>query len=208
MMGILTRGTPVERAFADLDKARETVARWQAEQAAKRAELSDLESRIGAEVLDDESAAERLADQAVKLRAQIDVAARTERAATDRVTDAGRAVLRAYAGEQQANADRLRSQVEQRQAKTDAMLKAVSEWEGGVSYTPVTPSSLEVQGAGQSGVSYKIPLTVALRNQMTGLEAKARQYEGYADAPAEQVAEQVERLAGRLHTPAPATVAG
>jgi predicted ribosome quality control (RQC) complex YloA/Tae2 family protein len=203
-MSILKRSTPVEKAFADHSNALDTVARWQAEQGTKSAELADLEARIGSEVLDDETAAERLAEQAAKLRAQIDVAARTAAAAQARVIEAGRAVLRAYSAEQQEQADRLRAQAEQRQTKTDKLLAELSEWEGGCKYVPWEPNREAVQFG--ASVSYKIPLTEALRRQAKGLADKAAEYEQHAGGTSEHVAAQVARLAARKSTPEPAKV--
>jgi hypothetical protein len=199
-----TGPTPVQAALDTLDQTRATVARWESEQAAKTAELADLEARIGAEVLADETAADRLAEQTAKLRAGIDVAGRTARAASDRVTEAGRAVLRAYSAELKANADHLRAEVEQRQAKTDAMLKALTEWEGGCRYVPWEPARDATMTAGS--ISYKIPQTQALRNQVSSLDAKAAQYAQYADGTPEQVGEHVARLAAQNLNPTPATV--
>lgn len=205
-MALLKRTSPVEKAFAAHAQAVETVARWESEQAARRAELGDLEARIGAEVLEDETAADRLAEQAAKLRSQIDVAGRTAAAASDRVVEAGRAVLRAYSAELKANADHIASEVEQREVKTRKLLADLEEWEGGCKYVAWEPTSGEVFAAGS--VAYKIPKTEALHNQAKSLAAKAAQYEQHADGTREQVAAQVARLAGQIQTPAPVTVAG
>ena len=70
-------GHHVGKAEKERGRCEDTLARWQAESAAKRAELADLESRLGGDVLADESAAVRLTRQVTDLRAAVDTADRT-----------------------------------------------------------------------------------------------------------------------------------
>jgi len=207
-MGIISRSTPVERTLRELDKARDVVGRWESEHAAKFAELADLESRIGEEVLADETAVARLSAEAQRLRAEVDVAARTVSAATPKVTDAGRAVLKAHSAALKANADHLRAEVEQRQAKTDKLLAELSAWEGGAEYRPFEPHHDDVVAAGAAGIRYTIPRTEALRRQVARLEAQARKWHQHAEDSPEQVADHVARLVASADAkpPAPLTV--
>ncbi len=204
-MGILNRSTPVERALADLDKARETVARWQTEQSTKAAELADLEARIGDEVLADETAVQRLTGDVTRLRAEIDVAARTADAASSRVVDAGRAVLRAYAAELKGEADELRAQAERRQAKTDKLLAELSEWEGGARYVPYVPSPAEVEGAGMAGIRYRTPKTHRLKSEADGFAHRSALFEQHAAGTPDQVAQWVASVTQLVGRPADMT---
>ncbi len=95
-MGLINK-TPVEKARAEVGKARELLARWEAEQGSAQAELADLQRRAGDDVLDDPDAALRLPRAMGELRDRIDVAERATVSARQRVTVAERAFIAADA---------------------------------------------------------------------------------------------------------------
>jgi hypothetical protein len=189
--------TPLEKALAEVAKCEETVGRWQADAAAKRAELSSLEDRAGDEVLADESAAVRLAEQATRLRSEIDMADRAAAAAARRVVDARRGVLRARAGELRTEAEGLRAEADRRQTKTDRLLADLAEHEG-CQYVPYEPVDADVAGAGSHGVPFKLPITHTLRSKADVLDQKAADL----DAKANGSPETVEHHAARVKAPA------
>lgn len=155
------------------------LARWEADAAAKAAELADLEGRAGLEALDGtESAADDLARQMSYLRSALDVAGRAIVAAGERLADARREVLRVRAGELQAEAAKLQAEAASRQRKTDRLLAELQEWEGGARYVSWEPGP---RNPGDS-VSYKIPLTQALRNRAAGLEQQAEALAAQAES--------------------------
>lgn len=106
-----------EREVARLEGV---VGQWEAESAVKRAELADLESRIGDEVLADESAADGLTDTAARLRSRIDLADRTAVAAGRKLRVARGGLALAQAAEKRDRAGKLRAQAVAHEAKVDA----------------------------------------------------------------------------------------
>lgn len=101
------------------------VAQWEAEGAAKRAELADLESRIGDEVLADESAADSLTEAATRLRSRIELAARTAAAASRKLQAAHDGLARAQAAEKRDRAAKLRAQAVAHESKVDQAAEAL-----------------------------------------------------------------------------------
>jgi hypothetical protein len=107
-----------EREVARLEGV---VGQWEAESATKRAELADLESRIGDEVLADESAADGLTDTAARLRSRIELANRTAEAAGRKLQAARGGLALAQAAEKRDRAGKLRAQAVAHEAKVDAV---------------------------------------------------------------------------------------
>lgn len=120
----------VDKARGEVVKVEGTVARWQADATAKRAELVDLEARAGDEVLADETAAVRLTEQMTALRSGIDIADRAAEAAGRKLADVRRALLRARAVEMRDQAASLLQNAEKRQKRTDALLAELADFEG------------------------------------------------------------------------------
>jgi hypothetical protein len=185
------------KAAGQVTKCGQAVARWEADAAAKRAELADLEARMGDEVLDDETAAERLAEQAARLRAAIDVADRTAAAAGRNLIEARRAVLKARAAELRAEAARIREEATQRQAKTDQLLAELSEWEGGCRYVPWEPPP--GQGIAEP-MSYKIPKTRAMLSRADVLDQRAADLEGKAEGNPQTIEHNAARVLAAANT--------
>jgi hypothetical protein len=127
----VTRTTELQEpaAQAVLEERRATVARWENGAQAKRDQLAELEGRVGAEVLADEGAAERLAGEMATLRAGIDVAERAAAAAELLVPDAERAVWRAQAADKRDEAAALRREASERQKTTDRLIKQLQNHE-------------------------------------------------------------------------------
>ena len=94
----------------DVSRLEGVVAQWGAERTAKRAELADLEGRIGEEVLADESVADQLTDMSQKLRARIDLADRTAAAAEKQLGAARGELASAQAAEKREQAAKLYAQ--------------------------------------------------------------------------------------------------
>ena len=111
----------IQGAESEVDRLAGVVAQWEAEGAVKRAELADLESRIGDEVLADESAADRLTEAATRLRSRIELADRTASAAGRHLQGARAALAVAQAVEKRERAGRLRARAEEHEAKVDAL---------------------------------------------------------------------------------------
>ncbi|HEY1325132.1 MAG TPA: hypothetical protein VGF32_33070 [Streptosporangiaceae bacterium] len=123
-------GNALPRALAEVVKHNDAIGKWEADAAAKTAELQDLEARAGAEVLDDESAADRLAGDMLGLRTGIDLAERAAEAARTRLDAARRDVLRARASEVRGEAGRLRKDAAERQQRTDKLCAELADFEG------------------------------------------------------------------------------
>lgn len=169
-----------ERAEAALVAAEELHTRWCAELDARRAELDGLRARAGELLLDDPDAAGRLAEQETRLAVAVRQAEQAVDAAAGRVPPLRRQVVAARAGLVAARAAALAAAAERRQARTDELLAALAEWEGGARYVPWEPSTVDVQhgrdvlpGLAGSGVRYKIPLTEVVRRQAAKLKAEA-----------------------------------
>jgi hypothetical protein len=114
--------TATVSAVAGLDAAEATLARWQAEVAAKGAELTDLRGRAGEEALDDPAAAAGLAAAISLLSGEVQVAELAVVPAAARVEAARRAVLRERAEALTARVTRLRVAAAKRQERTDRLL--------------------------------------------------------------------------------------
>jgi hypothetical protein len=173
----------LDRAQSALDQAVADRAYWEAERAAKDAELEDLESRLGGEALADASAVTRLADQVAGLRAQRDVATAAEVAAGRAVEAAQRGVLRAQAGELRTRATALHAVAAKRQRRTDELLRQLRDHEGS-DYVAFEPRRTDTPSG---PVTYAIPRTDSIRREAARLEHQAAELERLADAgtPAE-----------------------
>lgn len=201
-MGLIGKQqSAMEKAVAEVDRAAELLARWEADAAAKDAELVDLEARAGADALDGpEGSAVTLASQIAGLRAGLDVAGRACVTARERLDQARRDVLTARVAELRAEALQVRAEADRRQVKTDRMLAELSEWEGGTRYVVYEPSRVEVQSAGVDGVPIRVPVTVMLRRRADALDSQASYWDDRAgqdaDAVAASVAEVLSPVAG------------
>jgi len=159
-------------AAAAVEDARATAGRWEADEAAKRAELADLERRAGDEVLADESAAVRLAGEMASLRAGVDIARRAGVAAGRRLAEAERALVVARAAELREQAEGLRREAAGRQAVTDELLGRLREHEG-CDFVPfVSPDAGLLATMGEP-VIRSVPLTSQLLARAAGLDAQA-----------------------------------
>lgn len=190
---MIGRRNALQKAADDIAQAAEAASRWSTEADALRTELESLESRAGAEVLDDESRAAALTAQIGELRVRADLADRTALAARERLVEAQRAAVRARAAELREQAARLRAEAEERQAKTDRLLAELSEWEGGARYVLWRPDPVASASAG-AGLSYKVPTTEVIRERANALDRQAATLERQADAPADKVAASAARV--------------
>lgn len=146
----MTAKSARDQALAELAEARERVAKWQAEQAAAQAELDDLQSRVGAEVLADESAAGPLAASMAELRSRIEIAGGAVTAAQRLVTDAESAFLSAELAEYRKPVQAARQALARHQERTRELLDLLEEHEG--RYVPeikliLATHDVEKQGA-------------------------------------------------------------
>lgn len=121
--------TAYEAAVAVVREQEGVLARWSAERATAEAELEDLQTRIGDEVLADESAAEGLAGSMARLRDRIDIAGRAAEAAKPKVLAARRAAALLDAEAWDAEAARRRAVLAVHQARTDKLLAELEEHE-------------------------------------------------------------------------------
>lgn len=119
-----------DQALAAMENHRTTVARWAAEKATAEAELSDLQQRAGDEVLDDESAAQRLPRQMQALRDRIDIATRALAVAENRLHEASVAVLLAEAAQWDAEAAHRQAVLDDHDARRDGLLAKLQEFTG------------------------------------------------------------------------------
>lgn len=186
------RKSGLDKAADEVTQRQEQVARWTAEAETARAELADLEARAGGEVLDDETAAERLTASLSALRSRVDVAERAASAAASRLNDARRSVLQVRAEFLREEARALRAAADQRQAKTDRLLAELSEWEGGARYIPWEPTERDVLARGPQ--EFTVPKTQAMRNRAAALDRQA----GELERQAAQDTASVERNAARV----------
>lgn len=154
-----------ERAAARVAEVEATLAKWAAEESAATAELDDLRGRVGDEVLDDEAAAGRLAEQMAALRTRADIAHVAAVAAERRLEVARRDLCRAWAGQLRADAERLRRTADERQRRTEALLAQLAEHEG----VPYGPRARVVANAAVSPPTR----TEGLRLEAAHLDAQA-----------------------------------
>lgn len=166
----------VAKARSEVTRLEETVAKWEADAAAKTAELEDLEGRAGDEVLADETVAERLTGAIAKLRAGIEIGRRAADAARRKLYAARRELLRAKAAELREQAETLVKSAEKRQQRTDKLLKELAEFEG-VEFEPVRVIATLNPGPGI------VPPTRTdmFRNQAAAMKQRARQHDQQAE---------------------------
>jgi hypothetical protein len=163
----------VANARNAVEQARTTLAEWSAAKAAAEAELMSLESRSGAEVLDDPAAAERLPRVMQELRDRIDIAARAYAAQEPRVTAAERAYLAAEADLAEVPVAEARAELERHRARTVELLKALEEHDG--RYVPEADLFEVQRQAGYAefsgpSVSWALPKSAELEDRVSRLE--------------------------------------
>jgi hypothetical protein len=174
--------TATVSAVAGLDAAEATLARWQAEVAAKGAELTDLRGRAGEEALDDPAAAAGLAAAISLLSGEVQVAELAVVPAAARVEAARRAVLRERAEALTARVTRLRVAAAKRQERTDRLLAELLEHED-ARYVPWEPPPGQWGQPGETW-QYSIPVTQLMLNSANGLESTAVALTDLADSGA------------------------
>lgn len=124
------KSTPRELAVAEVDVQRGVVARWEAEVAAATAELESLQTRVGEEVLADESAAGRLTRSMQELRDRIDIASRAVAAAAPKLQAASSSALLAEADEWDAEQARRQLLVDEHDAREQELRGALEAFTG------------------------------------------------------------------------------
>lgn len=165
-------GRHLSKAHKDLAGCEEQHARWQAESGTRRAELADLESRLGDDVLADEASASRLTRQVADLRAALDTADRTAAAAASRCAAARVDVDRARAVDLREQAADLRKQAAARAEVTVALLAKLEAHEG-AQYVPYEPKRDAVALAAAGSITWARPRTTVLLWQADALETDA-----------------------------------
>lgn len=177
-MGLFSKPA-VEKARERVAELEATVARWQAESAARLAERSDLEARVGDEVLADETAVSRLSADMARLVSEASVAMKAAEAAGRQLDVAQRDVLRAQGAELRARAAKMTQAADERQRKTDRLLAELKAFEG-AAYVPFErQQGMEYRGDVPDG---RTPTTVLLRLTATDLERQAAELEQLAES--------------------------
>lgn len=178
-MGLLSKSA-VEKARDRVSELEATVARWESEAAARRAEREGLEARAGDEVLADETAVARLSGDLTRLAAEESVAAKAAAAAARQLDTARRDVLRTQAAELRDRAGKLVQVADERQRKTDRLLAELKVWEGGTDYVPFERNQMtEYRGDVPAD---RTPTTVNLRFAAIDLERQAAELEQLAQS--------------------------
>jgi hypothetical protein len=172
----MTSTSTLAHALADVPRGEDLLGQWEAELAAKSAELDDLERRAGAEALADEGAAARLTSELAGLRAGRDIAAAAVTEARGRLVESRRNVLRVRAAELRDEAQELRAEAERHQARTDDLLAELQEWEGGATYVPYEQWMLDHRTL-PAGREFRIPKTRRLMNQAEQVDRQAEMYD-------------------------------
>lgn len=162
----------VANAEKELSRCEQSHARWQAEGAAKRAELADLEARLGDDVLADESAAVRLTRQVADLRAAVDTAERTAASAAQRLAAARVNVDRARAVDLREQAAELRAQASKRAEVTTKLLAQLRVHEG-TDFVAFEPKRDAMALAAAGSITWALPRTTVILTQADALEADA-----------------------------------
>ncbi len=164
-----------------LDQAEAALAGWQAEHAAKAAELERVASMADLDLdADPAEASVATAEQVLRLSTEVEVAANAVTEAENRVDEARRGVLRQRAADLAARAARLREIAASRQARTDELLDALEEHEGARFLAPDTAGrALALAGAGAS--TWKVPWTTLIRQSADGLDGRAGELTQQAD---------------------------
>jgi hypothetical protein len=173
--------TPAEEARTVVVKLRQAELTLSDRLASLVAGLADLEHAAGAATLGDllgEYADDVREAFNTLARAQIEV--RAVEAAIGQARDQHRAaILSVWAAEAvplRSRAATLRSEADERQVKTDALLAELTEWEG-CQYAPVYPqrplADPGILGGAPSVVYVQMPRTQALRREADGLDQQA-----------------------------------
>lgn len=137
---VTKRPTVRQAALAAVSEYEAVLAKWEAERVTAEAELASLQERAGEEVLANEDAAERLLADMARLRDQAEISTRAVRAAEPRLFEAKRAVVVAEAAEWEAEAARLRDELEKHTAKVEVLLEQLNDLDG-ARYMPVAQRS-------------------------------------------------------------------
>lgn len=125
----------VVRAVGKLGQAHEKLAEVEADLAARRAAVAELEAGAGQAVLDELAEAARIGDRVTSAQAAIRALGQAARACHGRIVEAERGVLEAQAAELRERYRSARSVYRKHRLRTDEMLEALHEHEG-VQYEP------------------------------------------------------------------------
>lgn len=120
----------LQRAHGAVQKAQADVTKWTATLNQLQPRHAALEATLGATVLDDPSAAEKLIAELTDIASRTTVAERAVAVATDRVRDARRAVLLAEADEDDAAATAAEREAQKVTAAVAKALKTLEEVDG------------------------------------------------------------------------------
>lgn len=145
-----------------VERAKKVVERWQAELAEARGALADLDTRAGAELLDDESAARRIPKLKAELWDRIDVAERALAEAEPRLERARRDVLRQEAATYEPLIVEQQKQLAEHDARTQALLEALQSHSGAL-YRPVTFDDPDLRNRAEQGERVSLPVPVRQR---------------------------------------------
>lgn len=167
----------LNRARKALDAARQTASQWHATAATREAEASDLERRIGTDVLEAGEDAERLegelATKLAELKAKAATARQTAEAADHKIPEARGALLRAAAEVMTERAKEARREHKEHKAKVDGLLGQLSDLEGGATYVPWEPPRPELGATATYTVTH--PRSQVLDRQAAKLEERAKE---------------------------------
>lgn len=163
-------------AQAVVEQAKARQARWEAAAASKQAELADLESRVGAEVLaagsDDQVVADRLTEQMTRLRSGLEIDRRAAQACQPAVAEAQRQVLLARQQGLELELDAARERQTAHDAKLDEILAAAAALDGVARFVPWRPTAQEVRAAGPEGVYTGSSVSQGLSSEVARLEGE------------------------------------
>jgi hypothetical protein len=198
----------LDKARAAVAATEELAARWQATEATKRAELDDLEQRIGEEVIaageDGEAVAERLAAAAAKLRSEIDTARRAGVAAGAKIPPARAALVAEAASIVEGKLRAAEKALRAHEAKVTGLLAQLTALDGAV-YVRKVATDDELRQAGTDGVHVGSSRLDELTRDVEGLRGWHDELTAAAQGAPDQAT--VERLIARVDPSGPEAAA-
>jgi hypothetical protein len=158
-----------EVTAAEVDAAQGLVAKWEAEEAAAASELEDLQGRAGDELLDDDTAAERLPGQMAGLRDRVVIARAAAGKARQRLEGARRAALEAEAVEWDAAADEAQRRLDEHRARVEGLLRQLDELDNAAyGLQPRVRDAIYISGP----TPIRVSVTERLAAEVAGLRVK------------------------------------
>lgn len=170
--------TDLEQLLAEVTDAENRISYWETEAQTRQAHLAEVEATGVVDALADPETADATADRMAVARASADLSNNTLAAARTALVEAQRAVFRGRAAEMRAEAQAKRDEAAVRQAKTNALLAELEEWEDGAVYLAYHYRLVSTWTLGRP---WKMPLTQRIEGEAVNLDHQAAVWDDRAD---------------------------